>query len=73
MPGFDRSGPAGGGPMTGWGRGYCASRGSYGITRAWPSGSMGFGCGRSGLLQPDLHVCGKFYLTKLTNGITNTN
>ena len=25
MPGFDRTGPGGRGPMTGWGRGYCIS------------------------------------------------
>lgn len=24
MPGFDGSGPRGGGPMTGWGRGFCS-------------------------------------------------
>jgi len=24
MPGFDGTGPLGQGPMTGWGRGYCA-------------------------------------------------
>ncbi|QQR71540.1 MAG: DUF5320 domain-containing protein [Methanolinea sp.] len=25
MPGFDRTGPLGRGPMTGWGRGWCAT------------------------------------------------
>lgn len=29
MPGFDGTGPAGGGAMSGWGRGYCSSSGAY--------------------------------------------
>ena len=28
MPGFDGTGPAGMGPMTGWGRGYCSAPGA---------------------------------------------
>ena len=35
MPGFDGRGPAGGGPMTGGGRGYCNSEDSYGLERSW--------------------------------------
>jgi len=37
MPGFDRTGPAGMGPMTGWGRGRCNPSGSY-----EPRGRRGF-------------------------------
>lgn len=39
MPGFDRTGPWGRGPMTGWGQGYCAGRGD----RAFFGGGRGFG------------------------------
>ncbi|NLA11746.1 MAG: DUF5320 domain-containing protein [Firmicutes bacterium] len=58
MPGFDGSGPAGGGPLTGWGRGYCAQPLSRaegvlpraGRRRAMPRRGMrlgfGFGMGR---------------------------
>jgi hypothetical protein len=35
MPGFDRRGPAGTGPMTGWGRGFCGSYGGRGGRRAF--------------------------------------
>ena len=46
MPGFDGTGPHGQGPMTGWGRGYCAmplsgirrpffGRGFWGRGRGW--------------------------------------
>jgi len=51
MPGFDGTGPMGGGPMTGWGRGYCNSFGvNYGAPPAggpgyWGAG-RGFGWGR---------------------------
>ena len=45
MPGFDRSGPMGGGPMTGGARGYCNS-GYAGYGR--PAGyGRGMGYGRS--------------------------
>jgi len=45
MPGFDGTGPAGGGPMTGWGRGSCdPSRAAYGP--AVPSRSGNWGVGR---------------------------
>ena len=38
MPGFDRTGPAGMGPMTGWGRGRCNPYGGRGGRQAlWPS------------------------------------
>ncbi len=43
MPGFDRTGPWGRGPMTGWGRGYCASPG-WGSRPRYGWGS-GFGRG----------------------------
>ncbi|MGD8765748.1 MAG: DUF5320 domain-containing protein [Desulfobacteraceae bacterium] len=46
MPGFDGSGPAGGGPMTGWGRGLCNPEGSYGFVRPWFGRTVGFGYGR---------------------------
>jgi hypothetical protein len=46
MPGFDGSGPAGGGPMTGGGRGYCNAGVSYGIGRSWSRRSVGSGYGR---------------------------
>lgn len=41
MPGFDRTGPWGMGPRTGWGRGFCGSR-----TTGNPAGFGGFGRGR---------------------------
>jgi hypothetical protein len=60
MPGFNGTGPAGMGPMTGWGRGYCnPSRTAYGPATAWGPGyrslnygqgfgrAQGFGRGRS--------------------------
>lgn len=44
MPGFNGTGPAGMGPMTGWGRGYCnPSRPTYGTTTAWGPGYWGTG------------------------------
>ncbi|MBN1377031.1 DUF5320 domain-containing protein [Candidatus Woesearchaeota archaeon] len=60
MPGYDRTGPNGQGPMTGRGMGYCApadtySRGrglgrgffGYGLRRGFPGGrGLGFGRGR---------------------------
>ena len=52
MPGFDGTGPAGMGPMTGWGQGYCnPSLTAYGPAPAWgPGGYWGAGYGRgSGL------------------------
>ncbi|MFO8056593.1 MAG: DUF5320 domain-containing protein [bacterium] len=33
MPGFDRTGPRGQGPRTGWGRGYCGN--AYGQTAGY--------------------------------------
>jgi len=41
MPGFDRTGPLGMGPRTGWGRGLCGS----GISRAAGTGWFGRGRG----------------------------
>ena len=35
MPGFDRTGPAGMGPMTGWGRGLCGPYGGRGGRRSF--------------------------------------
>lgn len=49
MPGFAGSGPAGGGPMTGGGRGYCNSGLSYGPGRSWSRrrvGAAGYGGGQ---------------------------
>ena len=46
MPGFDGTGPGAGGPMTGWGRGYCSSGASYGFERSRPRRAVGFGYGR---------------------------
>ncbi len=58
MPGFDGTGPVGGGPMTGWGRGVCGTRAGVGrgvgIRRGigrggapWGGGlGRGFGGGR---------------------------
>jgi len=43
MPGFDRTGPGGKGPMTGGGRGLCASQNRGGI---WPGRGYGMGFGR---------------------------
>lgn len=40
MPGFDGTGPMGGGPMTGRGMGYCSG--------ARPAAGAGFGYGRGG-------------------------
>ena len=47
MPGFDGTGPVGGGSMTGWGRGYCNPGASYGLERSWSRRGAGFGNGRS--------------------------
>ncbi len=46
MPGFDGTGPAGGGPMTGGGRGYCNPEASFGFGRSGPRRGVGFGYGR---------------------------
>ena len=43
MPGFDGTGPAGRGPMTGWGRGYCVSPAHR--ARFWGFGGFGWGRG----------------------------
>ncbi len=43
MPGYDRRGPAGQGPMTGGGRGYCAGG------RPDANDSLGYGQGRGGM------------------------
>ena len=45
MPGFDRTGPAGMGPMTGWGRGLCGSRGYYGGGQRYWGYGRGYGRG----------------------------
>ena len=46
MPGFDGSGPAGRGSMTGWGRGYCGGDVSYGPRRSWSRRGVGACYGR---------------------------
>jgi hypothetical protein len=45
MPGFDRTGPAGMGPRTGWGRGLCGSRGYYGGGQRFWGYGRGYGRG----------------------------
>ncbi len=45
MPGFDRTGPRGGGPMTGGGRGYCMSSEWVGRPRTGWGGGYGRGRG----------------------------
>ena len=52
MPGFDGTGPAGMGPMTGWGQGYCitsrpayAPRPLYGPVYQPPAHGFGFAGG----------------------------
>ena len=42
MPGYDGTGPAGSGPMSGWGHGNCSTSGAYGFrgtSRFFGSGS----------------------------------
>lgn len=46
MPGGDRTGPNGMGPMTGWGAGFCAGRSTAGFR----GGGRGWGRGRGGAL-----------------------
>ena len=46
MPGFDRSGPQGRGPMTGWSRGLCSRTGAEGAFG--PGGGRGRGFGGRG-------------------------
>lgn len=49
MPGGDGTGPAGMGPRTGWGAGYCAGFGVPGSMNVGPRrASWGFGGGRGG-------------------------
>ena len=44
MPGFDRTGPSGMGPMTGGARGYCnPSQAAYGPAPSWEPGYSGAG------------------------------
>jgi len=46
MPGFDGTGPAGMGSMTGWGRGFCnSSRTAYGPAPMFRPGYRGYGQG----------------------------
>lgn len=45
MPGYNGTGPAGGGAMTGQGRGLCNPKGSYGFVRPWFGRGAGFGLG----------------------------
>ena len=52
MPGFDRTGPYGEGPGTGWGRGPCGAGRRRGAGQVWGRGfgrgAWGFGRGRFG-------------------------
>lgn len=52
MPGFDRTGPLGEGPGTGWGRGPCGAGRRRGGSRVW---GQGFGRGTWGRG----HFCGR--------------
>lgn len=45
MPGGDRTGPIGQGPMTGWGAGYCAGFGMPGYANPGPGRGYGRGYG----------------------------
>lgn len=48
MPGFDGTGPAGAGPMTGGGRGYCGTGYGYGYGYGYGRGygrGLGYGAG----------------------------
>lgn len=45
MPGFDRTGPQGAGPMTGGARGYCNQAGGGFRTNMHRGGGFGRGCG----------------------------
>src|SRR6056297_238889 len=46
MPAGDRTGPAGAGPRTGRGLGYCSGYNSPGYTKGVPRGGAGYGYGR---------------------------
>lgn len=49
MPGGDRTGPIGGGPMTGWGRGFCGESQMQGFESGGFGGrGRGFGRGEGG-------------------------
>lgn len=48
MPGGDRTGPLGMGPMTGRGTGFCADFAMPGFMNPWGAYGMGFGRGRGG-------------------------
>ncbi len=47
MPGYDRTGPNGGGPMTGRGAGYCSGNNNQGIPRQGMPLRLGQGRGKS--------------------------
>lgn len=63
MPGGDRTGPLGQGPMTGWGMGWC--RGARGPVGFGPRGG-GFGRGRGGSRGGGRGHRNWFYATGLT-------
>lgn len=46
MPAGDRTGPAGAGPRSGRGLGYCSGYNSPGYTKGVPRGGAGYGFGR---------------------------
>ena len=63
MPGGDRTGPMGNGPMTGWGRGYCMTTRPAGFFREIRRG-MGRGMGRGrgfgpGAWMGAMYGCGR--------------
>jgi len=60
MPGFDGTGPAGAGPMTGWGMGPCGHGAGAAYARFYGRG-MGFGRGM-GMRFGRGHGCGRGYV-----------
>jgi len=69
MPGGDRTGPMGGGPMTGWGRGFCGESATSGVGRGrgrgwghgwrhrfWATGQPGGLRGGSAASEPPTEV-----------------
>ena len=65
MPGFDGTGPAGSGPMTGGGRGYCRSAGSYNFGNPWLRQGIGFGYGHG---RGHRHIFGETGLPRWARG-----
>lgn len=62
MPGGDRTGPRGMGPMAGRGVGFCAGFGVPGYANPAPARGGGLGFGR-GFRRGGLGRCNRYYLT----------